>query len=839
MKHFREFAFFCTALLLSGAVLLSGSCTGEAGVRPQPDAGPDIIEPDADADAEVCEPERVCGIRCCEEDEECVNGMACLPVCESVRCGENLFTCCGEGQICLDGVDCAAACSGGQSLCGAALDTCCPAGTLCLHQECITPGGFCNDHFDCPDDTFYCESAIGRCLPLPDGPICEGESIFMDIEPVLEWYWRGTTVLGKVYTDSMAAPIVGDVNGDGIPDIVVVLFHSNAYNTDSVIVVLNGAGDGAGGGEVLFTIPSDADPTAPKPFGGASVALANFDDDPGLEIVYVMQGGGVRIVDNDGIGDVCDRANFPSCSGVRTSGASYRHIHGGPAIADLDHDGMPDIVVGCHALNGRDISNPAMDFVNESGCGRSVQIADLDQDGRMEIFDGARAFTVDTLIPGGTPFWTTPNGVSSGFVAVGNILPQIPGPEVVNIFNSFTLLNGQTGEVLIGSGGTLLDMNIPIPGTGNGGAPTLADFDGDGLLEISTAGRAEYVVYDPDCHDPPLRPGGTCASGRTDLILWSTPTQDLSSSMTGSSVFDFQGDGRAEVLYNDECFFHIYDGMTGAKLVTPPIPSSSGTLAEYPLVADVDGDGNSEMIIVSNKYAVAGLNCRAHWKNAGVPIETLCQLTDCTAGPACTGGIGGTCAGDYQCDAAGICQLPGGTVGVRVYGDAYDRWVRTRPIWNQFDYHVTNIEYNNGWWQVPVHETANWLTFNNYRQNVQGGALFPVPDLQVELTTAALCPSIVRLSVVVRNEGSSAALPGVLIHLYRTDTTPVEYLGFLATGTIILPGGWERQVFVYDNAESAVDMMFQAVVDEDGLVEECNADNNTAVAGPVRCQMVY
>ncbi|MBU1411063.1 hypothetical protein KKC22_06040 [Myxococcota bacterium] len=823
------------------ACLFMISCTGEAGVRPDPDGGSDADVPDADADADAdagCAEERRCGIQCCGDNQECVNHMACLPICPSTRCGENLFTCCGNGQICLDGVDCAADCADGESLCGANLNVCCPAGTLCLHDQCAVPAGDCDNHFDCPDESYYCEPAIGKCLRLPAGPLCEGEATFMAIEPTLEWYWRGTTVLGKVYTDSMAAPVVGDVDGDGVPDIVVVLFHLNLYTTDSVIVVLSGDGDGAGGGRILFTIPSDADPTAPKPFGGSAVALANFDDDPGLEIVYNVQGGGVRIADNDGIGEVCDTTNYPACSGLRLSGASYKHIYGGPGIADLDHDGMPDIVLGCHALNGHNIADPALDFVNQAGCGKSVQIADLNQDGKPEIFDGSRAYTVDPLVPGGTTFWTNAHGLSSGFSAVADILPDLPGPEIAYVYNNFYLVDGLTGTLLIGPGGTLVDATIPIPGTGNGGAPTLADFDGDGLLEISSAGRAEYVVYDPDCYDPPLRSGGVCASARTDLILWTTLTQDLSSSMTGSSVFDFQGDGRAEVLYNDECFFHIYDGTTGAELVSPMIPGSSGTLAEYPLVADVDGDGNSEMIIVSNKYAVGGLQCRLHWKNAGVPIDGLCQLTDCVPQGPCAGGIGGTCTGDLQCDAAGICQQAGGTVGVRVYGDSYDRWVRTRPIWNQFDYHVTNIEYANGLWNVPAVEDTNWLLYNNYRQNVQGGALFPVPDLQVDLTAAALCPSIVRLSAVVRNEGSAAAAPGVNVHFYRTDVTPLQYLGSLSTTTLVLPGGWERLTYVYEGAESGVDMTFLAVVNEGAVLEECDPGNNDQPVGPIRCDLV-
>ena len=41
---------------------------------------------------------------------------------------------------------------------------------------------------------------------------------------------------------------------------------------------------------------------------------------------------------------------------------------------------------------------------------------------------------------------------------------------------------------------------------------------------------------------------------------------DHSSSATGSSVFDFEEDGYAEVVYNDETMLRIYDGETGAGL---------------------------------------------------------------------------------------------------------------------------------------------------------------------------------------------------------------------------------------------------------------------------------
>ena len=790
-----------------------------------------------------------CGVPaiCCSPGEECVNEMQCLPTCDTVRCGDNLVDCCAGGQVCLDGVSCAADCSPGESLCGATLDTCCPASDVCLDNACVTPGSVCGDNFDCPDESWYCEASLGHCLPLPGGPVCEGQAQFSDIEPTLEWYWPGVDYNGFFYENIISSPAVGDVNGDGTPDVVVPVYHDSS-TSDIILVVLSGAGDGQGNPELLFTIPSAADPTAPYARWVGAVALGNFDADPGLEIVYPTAAGGVRIADNDGVGDVCDPATYPGCSGTRaTSPALAGDLWGGPTLADLDHDGMPDVVVRCVAMNGRNLGDPSLDFVNAAGCGDGTVVADLDEDGRPEVVDAARAITADPLVPGGTPLWPAANGVPPRFVAVADLFPDIPGPEVVDVSSGLYVMDGQTGAVLVGPGGSLVPNAVPIPGNGLGGPPTVADFDGDGLAEVSTAGLAAYVVYDPDCWSPPLRTGGACASATTNFVLWTTPTQDLSSSSTGSSVFDFQGDGPAEVLYNDECFFHIYDGTTGAELVNPKLPNSSRTAAEYPLVADVDGDGNAEMVVVSNGDQARNRdNCDAAWKAAGVDIDWLCQYTTCATGPACTGGVGGTCADvvngayldAYQCDSQGICRLAGGTHGVKVYGDSFDRWVRTRPVWNQFAYHVTNFELAGGQWDVPTNEPPSWLSYNNYRQNVQGGVLFPVPNLTVELEASPLCPGEIRLTATVRNEGSAGAAAGVGVSFLRTDAgvaNPPLLLDSAATTSTILPGGFERITFVYPTPPLGVDLEFAVTLDPGGLVEECNELDNAAVAGPVSC----
>lgn len=165
------------------------------------------------------------------------------------------------------------------------------------------------------------------------------------------------------------------------------------------------------------------------------------------------------------------------------------------------------------------------------------------------------------------------------------------------------------------------------------------------------------------------------------------------------------------------------------------------------------------------------------------------------------------------------------------------RWVKTRPVWNQYAYHVTNITLQSGWWVVPTTESANWLSHNNYRQNVQGGALFPVPDLHVELTATTVCPGEVRLVARVTNEGSAGAQAGVPVRFYRTDagaTNPPELIDTVETQDTLLPGAWERVSTVYVQPVDG-ERTFLAVVDEGGTIEECDDDDNDAQATAADC----
>src|SRR5262249_44993896 len=151
-----------------------------------------------------------------------------------------------------------------------------------------------------------------------------------------------------------------------------------------------------------------------------------------------------------------------------------------------------------------------------------------------------------------------------------------------------------------------------------------------------------------------------------------------------------QGDGSAEVLYNDECYMRVYDGKTGSVLLQ--MPSSSTTAANYPIAVDVDGDNHAELVVISDdNYQLQGLT------------------------PGCP---------SYA--AAGESYRH----GVSVYGDK--KGVRTRRIWNEHSCHVTNV---NGSGNVPSPEPASWgpMGLNTYRVSEQGNGTFNAPDLTVDI----------------------------------------------------------------------------------------------------------
>lgn len=410
-----------------------------------------------------------------------------------------------------------------------------------------------------------------------------------------------------------------------------------------------------------------------------------------------------------------------------------------PSLADLDHDGVPEIVVGPVVFNAD--GTRRWDGIERGGLGRGVNrfwpvsaVADIDRDGSPEVVAGRSAYRAD-----GTVYWNAP--VPDGFTAVGDF-DDDPTAEVVVVASGSVYLLEHDGAVRWGP--------VAIPGGGWGGAPTIADMDGDGRAEIGVAGAIRYVAFKPD---------GT--------LLWQQPIRDASSSQTGSSVFDFDGDGMAEVVYGDEQSLRIFRGTDGAVLYD--LPKSSCTALETPVVADVDGDGRAEIV------AAANVNCGFGPQN-----------------------------------------------GIYVIGDRSGTWVPTRKVWNQYSYHVTNVNDDG---TVPAVEANGWEVYSTYRLNVltQSSDTIGLADLVPAAVTVAGPPDALAVTVRVENTGFTAVNPGVVVAFYGGDPARGgQKLGTQATATILARGKAEDVTFTL--AGRVNDLWVR--VDEDDAVGECDEANN-------------
>jgi hypothetical protein len=746
--------------------------TGDAGagdaVAGDALAGDALADAAPPADAAPCET-TLCGTPsvCCPAESDCIGGQ-CLPTCASgVRCGADLATCCSAGQV-------------------------------CLAQLCATPGASCSDSYDCVQPGEFCEPTLGQCLPQPDPLTCEVMPTFTTLDATVEWSFETDQII--------SIPVVANLDGVGPPEVVVNLTQQDGLSwPGGNIAVLSGAT-----GIELLRVPHDPANGQYGSHGRSTIALGDVSGDGRPDIIYAARPdatGKSLVVAIDGTGNLLwtshDAGGLPYVLNIQNGAATLANLDDDPeaeivfGAAVLDNDGL---VVWDEGGNGAGAARGT----NAGYTGGISAVADLDGDGVPEIISGRDAWKV-AWTPGAPPqvtltsYWTYAG--NDGFPAVADL--DLDGqPEVVLVASrQVIVLNGQTGELFCGVDPTdaacvadpgLRTQPAYLPGaTSNnrGGPPTIADFDADGRPEIGVAGGYAYSVYDLN------RPGEEIVQPLGDpvpaagalYIRWSNPTQDLSSNVTGSSVFDFQGDGAAEVVYGDECFTRVYSGVDGT--VQLEIPSTSATIHEYPLVVDVDGDGNSEILIVANQLSCPGQTAKH---------------------------------------------------GLFVYGDVNDQWVPTRRVWTQHAYHVTNAQSDGN---VPFAEADNWTLpgLNNYRQNVQGDGVWNAPDLTVDLSVGLdRCGSgeIVLLARVA-NVGALGVAPGVPVEFFLgTDATGTP-LGAAATAVVLLPGA--STVVSLAVAAPLDPTAYFVRVNGDGsatVVPECDASNNDGLTTEARCPVV-
>ncbi|MFM8373974.1 MAG: FG-GAP repeat domain-containing protein, partial [Bacteroidota bacterium] len=276
-----------------------------------------------------------------------------------------------------------------------------------------------------------------------------------------------------------------------------------------------------------------------------------------------------------------------------------RYRYSVPNIADFDHDGWGEVNIGNQVFNGQtgaliaqggpavsagehparvitglSFASPvAIDALPDSFC--------PDCDG-LEIVAGNQVLSVNLVTGAVTPVVTANAPFTDGFTSVadidgdGDLDAVVQGRKSTNNFNTVYCWEIETPAIL---------RQFQLFNNWQEGASrvNIADLNGDGRLEIS------FVSF------PRLY-----ALRNNFTVMWTRNVNDASS-ITCSSIFDFCGDGSADVVYRDQDFLRIINGATGT--VSWQDNCHSATHIEAPLILDVDADGQTEVVIQCGKNA--------------------------------------------------------------------------------------------------------------------------------------------------------------------------------------------------------------------------------------------
>jgi hypothetical protein len=273
------------------------------------------------------------------------------------------------------------------------------------------------------------------------------------------------------------------------------------------------------------------------------------------------------------------------------------------------------------------------------------------------------------------------------------------------------------------------------------------------------------------------------------------PTRDWSSASTGSTVFDFNGDGAAEVVFSDENAVYVWGVDTSSGLdpwerLVPLLEDEnhkSWTIHEYPLVADVDGDGKAEILAVNGPRP------------------------------------------DFMDE-----------YGIYVLGAADDDWVSARPVWNQHAYYVTNIsDSGDVGYADPNYSPYTNDDFNSFRQQAPGsfGAL-AAPDLHpVAEVCQEACGEPALVWVQVANEAPYiTATGGIWVSIIGVKGNTETLLESKQVPADIAPGELTGTLEVVVNGWASYDHLLVFVDDPDlggsadwGQAKECDESDNTVI----------
>jgi hypothetical protein len=377
----------------------------------------------------------------------------------------------------------------------------------------------------------------------------------------------------------------GDFKRDGKLDIAVSV--TNVLSGPNVVGVLLGNGDGTFQPEVDYGGGNGSSGDS-----GSGIAVGDFNGDGNLDIVTADGGAGtVTVLLGDGKGAFGFPTSFPA--GGATSSV---------AVADFNHDGNLDLAVTCCAgvavLLGKGDGTFGTAVQYSTNGGTAVAIGDLNNDGNLDIVtDG-----VSVLLGNGDGTFKTATNYSVGLSANSISLGDLNGDGHLDVA---ALIPGMDVAILLGNGDGTLQPAVFFGVAGTGGT-AIADFTGDGTLDVAAGGQIfiSLLLHKPVGPAVTFSPGAL-SFGNQDVGTTSTP-QNLTLTNLGYASLKISSIViSGDFAQTNTCGSNVKARASCAITVTF-VPSRSGSQNAVLKVTD-DAPGSPQTISLAGTGVSLGL----------------------------------------------------------------------------------------------------------------------------------------------------------------------------------------------------------------------------------------